>query len=44
MSMEKETKYSMNYIISAIDYFMKYCELGVLLTVATWIYNNIFYR
>ena len=30
MSMEKETKHRMNYIISAVDYFTKYCELRVL--------------
>ena len=39
----------MKYIISAVDYFTKYCELGALpnkeeSTVATWIYNNIFCR
>ena len=30
MSMEKGTKHGMNYIISAVDYFTKYCRLGVL--------------
>ena len=40
---------SMNYIISAIDYFTKYCKLGVLPNkdehmIATWIYKNIFCR
>ena len=49
MSMEKETKHSMNYIISAIDYFTKYCELGAFLnkeemTVVIWTYNNMFCR
>ena len=48
MSMEKETKHGMNYIISAVDYFTMYCELRALptkeeCTVAIWIYDNIFY-
>ena len=39
----------MNYIISVVDYFTKYCKLGALpnkeeSTVATWIYDNIFCR
>ena len=39
----------MTYIISAVDYFTKCCELGDLLnkdehTVTTWIYKNIFCR
>ena len=30
-----------NYVITAIDYFTKYAEMGTL-SVATWIFNNIF--
>ena len=45
----KPANKGMNYIISTVDYFTKYCELGVLPnkdehTVATWIYDNIFCR
>ena len=45
----KPTNKGMNYIISAVDYFTKYCELGALPNkdehmVATWIYDNIFCR
>ena len=44
-----EESHGMNYIISAIDYFTKYCELGALpnkeeFTVTMWIYENIFCR
>ena len=36
-----------DYVITAIDYFTKYVEMGALkdksaLSVATWIFNNIF--
>ena len=38
-----------NYVISAIDYFTKFAELGALkdkatVTVGKWIYENIFCR
>ena len=47
--MMMEPSKGMTYIIPAVDYFTKYCELGALLnkeeyTVATWIYENIFCR
>ena len=36
-----------NYVITAIDYFTKYIQMGTLkdksaLSVATWIFDNIF--
>ena len=45
----KQTNKWMNYIISTVDYFMKYYELGALPnkdehTVTTWICDNIFCR
>ena len=45
----KETPDGYNYVISAIDYFTKYAELGALkdkatVTVGKWIYKNIFCR
>ena len=45
----KETPDGYNYVISAIDYFTKFAELGALkdnatLTVGKWIYKNIFCR
>ena len=45
----KETPDGYNYMISAIDYFTKFVELGALkdkfaLTVGKWIYENIFCR
>ena len=45
----KETSDGYNYVISAIDYFAKFAELGALkkkatLTVGKWIYENIFCR
>ena len=38
-----------NFIITAVDYFSKYCEIGALknkeaVTIRKWIYNNIFSR
>ena len=38
-----------NFVITAVDYFSKYCELGALknkeaITVGKWIYDNIFCR
>ena len=38
-----------NYVITAIDYFTKYIKMGALkdkstLSVATWIFDNIFYH
>ena len=37
-----------HYVISAIDYFTKYVEMGALKTksaeVMTWIFNNLFCR
>ena len=48
--MMMEPSKGMTYIISAVDYFMKYCELGALpnkdehSAIATWIYENIFCR
>ena len=43
----KPTNKGMNYIISAVDYFTKYCELGALPnkdehTVATCIYMTTY--
>ena len=45
----KETPDGYNYVISAIDYFTKFAELGALkdkatVTVGKWIYENIFCR
>ena len=45
----KETANGYNYVISAIDYFTKFAELGALkdkaaITVGKWIYKNIFCR
>ena len=45
----KETPDGYNYVISAIDYFTKFAELGALkdkatITVGKWIYENIFCR
>ena len=45
----KETPDEYNYVISAIDYFTKFAELGALkdkatVTVGKWIYENIFCR
>ena len=45
----KETPDGYNYLISGIDYFTKFVELGALkdksaLTVGKWIYENIFCR
>ena len=45
----KETPDGYNYVISAIDYFTKFAELGALkdkatITVGRWIYENIFCR
>ena len=47
--MMMEPSKGMTYIISAVDYFMKYCELGALPNkdehaIATWICENIFCR
>ena len=48
MHMKKANK-GYHYIISSVDYFSKYCELGALrnkeaVTVGKWIYDNIFCR
>ena len=45
----KETPDGYNYVISAIDYFTKFAELGAqkdkaTITVGKWIYENIFCR
>ena len=47
--MMMEPSKGMTYIITAVDYFTKYCEIGALSCkeeniVATWIYKNIFCR
>ena len=47
--MMMEPSKGMTYIITAVDYFTKYCEIGALPCkeeniVATWIYKNIFCR
>ena len=47
--MMMEPSKGMTYIITAVDYFTKYCEIGALPCkeeniVATWIYENIFCR
>ena len=45
----KETPDGYNYVISAIDYFIKFVELGAIkdkcaVTIGSWIYENIFCR
>ena len=48
MHMGKTNK-GYNFVIMAVDYFSKYCELGALKnkegrTIGKWIYDNIFCR
>ena len=45
----KETPDGYNYVITAVDYFTKYAEMGALkdksaTTIGKWIYENIFCR
>ena len=45
----KETPDGYNFVISAVDYFTKYAELGAIkdkcaVTIRKWIYENIFCR
>ena len=45
----KETPDGYNYVITAVNYFTKYAELGALkdksaTTIGKWIYKNIFCR